>query len=61
MKREKIARGKIARGRIARGKIARGKIAREKIARGRIPVPSPSRAHFDFAPFLRHATQAGVF
>ena len=26
--------------------------------RGRDRVPSPSRAHFDFAPFLRPATQA---
>ena len=30
---------------------------REKIGRGRI-VPSPFRAHFDFAPFLRPTTQA---
>ena len=33
---------------------------REKIERGRIAVPSPSRAHFDFPPFLRPAMHATV-
>ena len=34
------------------------RVKHEKIGRGRIAVPSPSRTHFDFPPFLQPATQA---
>ena len=47
-------------GREGKGKDER--VKREKIGRGRIAVgdaaPSPSRAHFDFPPFLRPPMQA---